>query len=423
MPSFYGTSSNDAQIGAYLNMYGYGGDDDLTTDIADSLIDGGSGNDLLTFARSGWGTIYGGNGVDALIGGVYGNNSLYGGIGSDFIRGGGGSEPYPTIVDYIYGGSEADALYGNNGDDFLYGGADNDKGGIFTVLMDLHGIRAEFGLYGGRGNDYLDGGTGSDFLDGGYSEDTIYGGDGAYDDTIVGNYGSDDLYGGDGNDVLYGDHTVETGAGADLLDGGFGNDTYYVDIHDTIIEYLNRGMADKAFVRAGDFSLAEQAQVEYLEFEDQSGTGNWSLTGSWTKNDIVGNMGENTLTGLLGNDTLTGLGGDDTLSGDEGLDVLTGGDGDDYFVFDTTPQVGNEDIITDFDFLEDTIVIVMSAFPAIDPDLIAYQMDDYHHEFPPRPVWSSGDAIFYDPQDGSSPVKIVTLAGDPILLTSNIVFV
>ena len=74
---------------------------------------------------------------------------------------------------------------------------------------------------------------------------------------------------------------------------------------------------------------------------------------------------------LLGNgvaNELRGLEGNDTLNGSSGNDVLKGGTGNDIFVFNTTPNATNRDIITDFNNISgdnDTIHLDNAIFTAL----------------------------------------------------------
>lgn len=78
----------------------------------------------------------------------------------------------------------------------------------------------------------------------------------------------------------------------------------------------------------------------------------------------LGTANNDVLTGTNGNDILIGLGGRDTLIGGKGNDtliggldgdLLTGGQGRDQFVFNSFSE--RTDIITDFNFKEDSLVL------------------------------------------------------------------
>ncbi len=113
--------------GTVIEEYRAGsGNDFLTGNAANNLIDGGQGDD----------TLLGGIGRDTLNGGDQ-DDLLNGGRGSDLLNGGDNN-------DQLFGGSLRDRLNGENGDDLLNGGAGRDT------------------LNGGFGNDVITGGVGSD---------------------------------------------------------------------------------------------------------------------------------------------------------------------------------------------------------------------------------------------------------------------
>ncbi|GHA56361.1 hypothetical protein GCM10008927_22640 [Amylibacter ulvae] len=115
--------------------FGGRGDDLITGNAANNLLDGGAGNDDLI----------GADGNDELNGSS-GNDELIGGEGSDELNGGSGN-------DTVYGDAGRDRISGNSGNDFLYGGDDRDT---------LRGGSGSDDLYGGEGNNRLYGGDDSD---------------------------------------------------------------------------------------------------------------------------------------------------------------------------------------------------------------------------------------------------------------------
>ena len=127
------------------------GNDTVTGNEADNMIDGGNGRDTL-IGGEGNDTLLGGTDVgdlsDALYAGA-GNDSLDGGYGNDELRGDAGND---TIV----GGFGADSVYGGTGDDVLTGQA----------LSDL--------MFGGDGSDFINGGFGYDRVNGGAGADRFF---------------------------------------------------------------------------------------------------------------------------------------------------------------------------------------------------------------------------------------------------------
>ena len=305
-----GTDGDDGLYSYYTEeahvIYGYGGDDRLSSYSGATTLYGGSGDDRLS-GSSGNDTLYGDSGNDNLSGGG-GNDALYGGTGDDRLSGRGGDDTLHggDGDDTLYGGDDEDTLHGGTGDDILYGEDGNDR------------------LYGNAGNDNLYGNAGNDTLYGGDGDDRLSGG--ADDDTLRGDAGDDYLYGGAGEDTLYGDDgddTLEGGGGSDRLDGGDG--------------------ADLLLGGGGD---------DHIYGDD----GNDALTGGDGDDRLDGGAGEDTLYGDDGDDRLDGGDGDDTLSGGAGTDTLTGGAGADIFmlgsdsdtVVDFTPNDGDKIRMDDF---------------------------------------------------------------------------
>ena len=167
-PSYDGTGGNDtitADDGDYIIngggghdtimaghgdniINGYDGDDKIFVGGGNNTIDGGSGDDKILVEGDGNNTIHGGEGRDVIWVDGDGNNTIHGDGGNDYIVGGGGD-------DKLFGDAGDDVIFGMAGDDYLDGGAGRDE------------------LYGGSGNDILvydqadsviDGGEGIDFL-------------------------------------------------------------------------------------------------------------------------------------------------------------------------------------------------------------------------------------------------------------------
>lgn len=216
----------------------------------------------------------------------------------------------------LVGGDEDDILDGSGGDDRLDGGAGNDL---------LGGRDGADGLAGGDGNDNLHGGMGDDWLTGDDGTDTLHGEDGA--DHASGGAGADAIYGHDGDDGLGGDD------GDDSLWGG-----------------------------AGDDSLS-------------GGTGADALSGGFGADLMAGGLGADVLDGGDGADTLHGSNADtpdsdaDFLNGGAGDDLLfmaagdygNGGEGADAFALHEIRAGDPVAQITDFDPVEDSLVVLYDA--------------------------------------------------------------
>jgi Ca2+-binding RTX toxin-like protein len=122
---------------------------------------------------------------------------------NDRIDGAGGD-------DVITGGRGNDTLIGGIGHDVLLGGADNDlifgdcEGSISTTgFCPIAWLATEsvVPINWPSLNDYVDGGSGNDMIYGGWGNDTLYGGDGS--DIIQGDNGADYIDGGAGYDVAW----------------------------------------------------------------------------------------------------------------------------------------------------------------------------------------------------------------------------
>jgi Ca2+-binding RTX toxin-like protein len=145
------------------------------------------------------------SGADQLYGGA-GNDTLYVDAADTVINGGTGTD----IVIML----EAAALsldLGANSVEWVYGNAGADH-------LDASTLGQGAVIYGGAGDDIITGSSYNDDLRGDAGNDTIRGGIG--NDVIFGGAGADRLYGGDGDDTLFIDHAdtvVDGGTGYDSV--------------------------------------------------------------------------------------------------------------------------------------------------------------------------------------------------------------
>ncbi len=410
-----------------LTLTGSAAIDGFGNDLANKLVGNAAANHL-----------YGGAGNDNLDGGA-GADTLYGGTGDDTYvvddagdrvveLAGEGTDTVKASVDYTLGaGVEVLRLIGTAAID----GTGNDLDNRIT------GNAAANTLSGGAGNDTLDGGAGADTLIGGTGDDGYYVDDagdvvverpGEGNDTVrasidwvlgadvenlilsgtaaidgtgnelankmTGNAAANHLSGGAGNDFLDG------GAGADVLVGGTGDDIYVVDdAGDVVVERPGEGIDS---VRSS-VSYTLSADVENLSL---TGTASVDATGNDLANKLAGNAGDN------------------VLAGGKGADTLSGGAGRDVFLFDTAPQAGSVDKITDFGLADDTIALDRSVFVGL-----AAGPDGHHLSaamFTTGPATTADHHILYDAATGlvswdddgvggHAAVAIVNLAGHPVL--------
>ncbi|WP_050532010.1 calcium-binding protein [Pseudaestuariivita atlantica] len=126
------------------------------------------------------------------------------------------------------------------------------------------------------------------------------------------------VYMGEANDTYDG-----RGGGQVLgvLDAEGGDDLYFIDVNGQAI--TDSGGNDT--LRAN----ADVANVEGIEQILLRGTGDHSVEGSLSPEEIIGNSGDNLIQGSGGADTLVGASGSDTLEGGEGNDLIRGSTGND----------------------------------------------------------------------------------------------
>ncbi len=188
-----------------LYLYGGGGDDVLTTGVAEDFLHGGAGNDTIHDD-------------------FYANGRQYDGGERDVLQFGYGI----TVVDLVMQMSGNDLLVGIKAADAAtttdlsaltdvvrikdYANSKNKVEELaFSdgVRVSLSDVISTFRIVAG-GADRLFGDVGNDMLLGGDGRDFLFGDDG--DDVLYGGAGSDWMYGRQGDDVLY---------------GGLGSDTYW----------------------------------------------------------------------------------------------------------------------------------------------------------------------------------------------------
>ncbi|MEL7226557.1 MAG: hypothetical protein AAGL17_17410, partial [Cyanobacteria bacterium J06576_12] len=94
----------------------------------------------------------------------------------------------------------------------------------------------------------------------------------------------------------------------------------------------------------------------------QGDRGNDIIFGGQGKDKLMGGDGNDELIGGTGNDKLIGGRGNDRLSGGEGRDKLTGGKGQDTFVLASGGRLPVADVITDFRFGQDKLLVLGVGF-------------------------------------------------------------
>jgi Ca2+-binding RTX toxin-like protein len=215
---------------------------------------------------------------------------------------------------------------------------------------------------------------------------------------IAGTAEPDDLTGTPGDD------TINGRGGADVMTGLAGNDTYIVnDEEDEVLEQAGEGTDTiRSFV-----SDWLPANVENLVL---TGTGDSRGVGNSLANRLVGNLAQNVLDGGPGNDTLTGRTGPDTFVFVSALNGTT-----------------NVDHLTDFDILEDKILLHYRAFSAFSHSYNTLRLETTQFHVGVSATTAS-QLIVYNPTsgglsydaDGTGPVAPVRFARLPagLALTS-----
>jgi Ca2+-binding RTX toxin-like protein len=307
------------------------GNDTVKLGAGHHEVNGGNGNDLLSFDFS--------SSTHAIVlkDDGYGWWKFTDTEGLNSVR------YYSFEIFDITGGSGPDRLYGGGGDDIIRGGAGNDV------------------ISGGGGNDLLIGGPGDDifvFSTSGNGLDTIQ--DATNGDVIRINGATL------GGFVTEGDGTsLGKGSAQISFNQADGTSTLFIGTDDTagadVTIFLTGAFAASSFTLHGqDIDLNAGAI-------DTGTKGNDTLIGTSGNDDLRAGAGNDRLDGKSGNDLLDGGAGNDTLIGGPGRDLLKGGTGKDSFVFesplDSPPGTLYHDIIQDFSRAEGD-KIVLSAIDA-----------------------------------------------------------
>ena len=348
----------------------------MTTDNSvRDIINGTSGDDLISGEALESNQIAGRNGNDTLIGGEA-DDSLFGSNGDDSLDGGGGD----------------DSLFGAADNDIIRAGSGNDLGG---------GGRGSDSIFGSDGNDTLSGAGQSDILSGGAGADIFNYVDNIFDGQDVSAPGrqiipdedfitdfnfAEDTYrfnatnfdiNGDVNfaavDANAEDASIAPGTNvvvvlnsndADDPNAPFAAGTAANQIAELTSEdgaglfvYFNSGLqlnrlvystnlndanADLKIISRQTDLIGQDAidalnnfSADNFEFEDiplDGVEGAIQLIGTEGNDSIFGNFENHLIDGLAGDDTLRSSAGNDTLKGGEGSDTLIGGFDDDLLI-------------------------------------------------------------------------------------------
>ncbi|NCC21342.1 MAG: calcium-binding protein, partial [Alphaproteobacteria bacterium] len=305
------TAGNDIVTGDIFDnvIQGLGGNDVIRGGAGDDILDGGDGFDTLRFDElTGLGVILDLEGstaaysVDSSLDRFSNFENYFTTLNDDIIFGSGSA-------DIVSGLAGSDLFKASHGNDTLDGGTGSDTldysdlAGINFINVGLDGSSNVTVTVNGGNNDTVRnfenviGTVGADTISGDDFANTLEGRGGA--DVLSGGGGGDRLEGGSGSDILIG------GAGDDVLMGGDGIDT-------------------------ADYSLSASVNVNLASGEALSdglgGTdlldGIENIVGSSQSDFLVGNGVANSISAGSGNDIVSGGGGSDSLWGGIGNDQL-----------------------------------------------------------------------------------------------------
>lgn len=324
------------------------------------------------------------------------SNVITGNMGAGTFRGGGG----------------ADLLSGLGGDDTYYVDGDDrveeqhehvraTDGKWFAGGYDRVFASSDYTLEYGASIEELSaapGVTGPINLIGNEFGQTINGTDGV--NRLSGGGGVDKLYGFKGNDILDG------GTGADFMTGGEGNDIYYVDnINDNILEYVERGSQDVAYVSASGYRL--NANVENMVIMENAAPGGVYFGNNQDNMISIGSRGGTVVPGL-GQDTIRfGTGTNIVKLEGAGADII------EYYNFQRDqihiPVYGGYEPLRDVDLASRFRTLGVDFYEGDTNVLVWYPREKALVYFPPEPIGGYDGFVIFKLGFGSTKFDISSL--------------
>lgn len=396
-------ATDGATYGDGYTLYGTTGNDRLVGGFATELV-GGAGRDTLTSGIQG-GTLIGGAGVDKLIAGSSQDTLVFKATTDSYVDSTGaahrdvitGFDPQHDKLDLteaqFHGLGD-----GHDGTLLLHYYVTSDTTVLASLDADADGNRFEVALKG----DYRGQLTANDFVDfyqGTDGPDSVYEGE----DSSPGQYNGSVFYGNGGDDQFFvaaGAAWFDGGAGADTLGTFWGYGTFvYKAVSDSYINDItgervldNLGFNDATldvsalgFTGMGDghngtllLTLDKTGHTLYESLDADADGNRFAVLVDHAANEVIfapslypadgaGLIGNDTLTGNSDNNTLSGGQGNDVLIGLAGKDTLSGGSGADTFRYQSVNDSfhGGADLITDFDFVRDTLDVSALGFTGL----------------------------------------------------------
>ncbi|NVJ97967.1 MAG: hypothetical protein HWE25_07440 [Alphaproteobacteria bacterium] len=329
-----GGAGNDILIGGSGDdtLDGGEGNDELIGDAGNDLLSGNNGDDSLADS-DGTDTLRGGDGDDTISITGAANSLVDGGDGNDQL-----------IVDFAQDAATTVTLTSSDAGAISTANDTVSFTDIETVTLSTDqntqftGSSENDIITTGAGNDTLTGGDGDDSLDAGAGTNVFRFLQGFGNDTVAASVGSSDIYDFSSSLVTLSDVTFTDVAGGTLMEDGEGNSVLFAGVSSDDINLDNFRFSRVVAGSANDDTLTGDSQ----DNEIWGGCGDDMMDGGSGNDTVSGGCGDDTISGGCGDDTLDGGEGADLLIGGEGTDLVMGGCGDDTVqaIFEAEEEAG-----------------------------------------------------------------------------------